>query len=287
MARTINQIFGEMVALKEETPELDGLTSSSNTAVWRLIMYICAVGISVVENLFDLHSEQMDQAAENAIAGSLNWYASETLLYQHGDTLVYNSKTGSFGYTEDQPDLRVVKLSSATDDRSGSTYVKAAKINESTNQAEPLSVNELSGLTGYWDQKKFAGTILGVFSDNPDKLRIAYRILYDATILNSNGELLSDTTIKPVEDSINNYLIEFGVSNFNGLFQLMRLTDAVQAANGVLNAVVTLAEAVKDDDTGLIDILAQQDHIYTTVAGYLVINPTYPLVNTIVYEAQL
>ena len=250
-------------------------------------MYICAVGISVVENLFDLHAVQMDQAAENAISGSLNWYASETLLYQHGDTLVYNAKTGSFGYTEVIPDLQVVKLSSATDDLSGSVYVKAAKINESTNQAEPLSANELSGLTGYWDQKKFAGTILGVFSDNPDKLRIAYRILYDATILNSNGELLSDTSIKPVEDAINNYLIEFGVSNFNGLFQLMRLTDAVQEASGVLNAVVTLAEAVKDDDTGLIDILAQQDHIYTTVAGYLVINPTYPLVNTIVYEAQL
>jgi len=286
MARTIDQIFGEMVVQKESTPALDGLTSTSKTAVWRLILYICAVGISIVENLFDLHTELIDQAANEAISGNLAWYAGQTLLYQHGDTLVFNSETGSFGYATYDPDLQVVKLSACTDDLSGAVYLKAAKINTTTNEAEPLSTEELNGLTGYWNQKKFAGTILGVFSDDPDKLQLALRVIYDATVLTATGELISDISIKPVEDAVYNYLIEFGINNFAGNFQLMKLVDAIQLASGVLNVVITTATARKYDDSVVIDILSETDQYYETLAGYIVIDPSYPLENYITYVTE-
>lgn len=283
MARTIEQIFGEMVAQKEETTALNGLTSASRVAVWRLIFYICAVAISIVETLYDVHKEQVEIESLRAVAGSLPWYASETLIYQHGDTLFYNRENGQLNYAQDLPDLQIIDLSASSDDATGEVFVKAAKI--VSGQAAPLSTDELNGLIGYWNQKKFAGTLLSVTSDPADKLRIGYRIIYDATILTADGKLIIDDTIKPVEVAINEYLIAFGLDNFNGTFQLMKMTDAVQAASGVINAICYIAEAVKDDDTGLVDILAEQDNLYETVAGYLIINTTYPLVNTIIYEA--
>ena len=286
MARSLAVIYGEMVAIKEATPELAGLTSNSTTAIWRLIFFICAVGIKVVEDLFDLHKNIVDLAALDAIAGTRAWYASQTLLYQYGDELVFDPATGNFGYQIVDPDKRVVKLAASQDDSTGSVYVKAAKINAGTGIAEPLSVNELAGLTGYWGQKKFAGTHLLVLSELPDLAHIAYRIIYDPNVLNGNGELLSEPSIKPVEDAINQFFVDFGVTNFAGIFQIVDLTDYIQEVDGVANTAPTIIDMTKNDGSGFINVLATDDNRYNSVAGYIVIDPLYPLAGQIVYNPQ-
>lgn len=283
MARTIDQIFNEMITQKEATAELNGLTSSSKVAVWRLIFYICAVGISIVENLFDLHITLVNQKAADAIAGSLPWYAAQTLLYQHGDTLVFNKTTGQLTYPNEDTDLQIIKLS-ASYDNAGVVYIQAAKINDSTGEIEVLTTPELNGLIGYWELKKFAGTSLTITSEAPDKLELEVNIIYDATILSDQGELLTDNTIKPVENAINNYLIAFGSENYGGNFKLMDLTDAMQAADGVLNVVITKAVARNDAETLSTDILAETNQYYQCYAGYIKIDPNYPLSSGITYS---
>ena len=275
-----------MIAQKEVTPELDGLTSNSSTAIWRLLFYICAVAIKVVEDLFEVHDAQIEIRAKEILAGTTQWYAAETLLYQHGDDLSFNRLTGQFGYEIDDPDKQIVELSACIDDATGAVYVKAAKINSGTGLPEKLSGDELTGLGGYWIQKKFAGTNLTIVSVAGDKLWIGYRVIYDATILNSAGELLEENTIKPVEDAINDYLITFGRENFAGLLLLQDITDAIQAARGVINAVSDQASAKQWDDTGNVDFLADPDQLYISYAGYLVIDPAHPLDVTITYLAQ-
>lgn len=286
MARTINEIEGEMIALKEAAPQLDGLTSNSRVSVWRLIFNICATGIKIVEDLFDVHKKIVDLAALNAIAGTRAWYAAETLLYQFGDELVYNAETGNFGYQIIDPDKRVVKLAASQDDSTGRVYVKAAKINAGTGIAEPLSGSELGGLTGYWSQKKFAGTNLTVLSELPDLAKIAYRLIYDPNVLNGDGELLAEPTIKPVEDAINKFFVDFGVKNFAGIFQIVDLTDAVQAVDGLINTAPTIVDMKKNDGTGEINVLATDDNRYASVAGYIIIDPAYPLSGQLVYNPQ-
>lgn len=284
MARTIDEIRSEMIAAKEATPELSGLSNSSNVSVWRLIFNVCAIAISIVENLYDLIQKQVLEDAQSGVNGTLQWHAQQTLEYQHGDVLVFNRETGGLDYANVNTDLQIVKLSASNDDSTGKVYVKAAKI--VANQAAALSLEELNGLISYWEQKKFAGTKLTVLSEAPDKLHINYRVIYNGTVLNEDGELLADLSIKPVEDAINNYLIDFGLTNFNGNFQLMLMTDAIQAALGVVNVVNTIATAVKDDDTGFTDIKADDNNIYETVAGYMVIDPSFPLSSNITYESQ-
>lgn len=285
MARTIDEIFDEMIATKEEISDLDQLTSNSRAAVWRLLFYICAVSISIVENLFDLLVEQVNIKADSIIAGTLNWYADQTKLYQHGDTLIYNAETGYYGYATNEPDLQIVKLAACSDDTSGAVFIKAAKIDESTQTAEPLTTAELNGLIGYWDLKKFAGTNLTVSSEEPDKIHLAYRITYDATVLTEYGELLSDTDIKPVEQTIYEFLYNFSQTSFDGVFKLSELTRALLNTTGVLNAVCTTATARRYDDTYETDILADDDQQYQTYAGYMVVDPNYPLENYLLYIA--
>ena len=286
MARTINEIEGEMVVLKEATPELDGLTSNSRVSVWRLIFNICATGIKIVEDLFDVHKQIVALAALNAIAGTRAWYAAETLLYQFGDELVYNSETGNFGYQIIDPDKRVVKLAASQDDSTGRVFVKAAKINASTGIAEPLSGSELAGLTGYWGQKKFAGTNLTVISELPDLIHVNWRIDYDPNVLNGNGELLAEPTIKPVEDAINKFFVDFGVTNFAGIFQIVDLIIAIQAVDGVVNNAPVIVDVTKNDGSGFVDVLATDDNRYDSVAGYIIVDPLFPLAGQIVYNPQ-
>lgn len=284
MARSIAQIYGEMIAEKEASADLAGLTSNSRVAVWRLIFFICATGIKVVEDLFVVHIGLVEKAGLEAIAGTRAWYAAQTLLYQFGDELVYDIDTGNFGYEVIDPDKRVVELAAAQDDATGRVYVKAGKVNPGTGIPEPLSVNELNGLTGYWDQKKFAGTNMVVVSELPDLAHIAYRIIYDPNIMNGDGELLSDTTIKPVEDAINQFFVDFGVENFAGIFQIVDITDAIQEVQGTLNTAPTIIDMTKNDGSGLINVLATDDNRYESVAGYIIIDPLYPLVGQIVYN---
>ena len=286
MARTINEIEGEMVVLKEATPELDGLTSNSRVSVWRLIFNICATGIKIVEDLFEVHKSIVQLAALDAIAGTRAWYAAETLLYQFGDELVYDAATGNFGYQVIDPDKRVVKLAASQDDSTGRVYVKAAKINLSTGIAEPLSVNELAGLTGYWSQKKFSGTNLNVLSELPDLAKIAYRLIYDPNVLNGDGELLAEPTIKPVEDAIHKFFVDFGVTNFAGIFQILNLSDAIQVVDGIINAAPTTVDMKKNDGTGEINVLATDDNRYNSVAGYIIVDPAFPLSGQLVYNPQ-
>jgi hypothetical protein len=280
MARTITEIEGEMVVQKEATPELDGLTSNSLVSAWRLIFRICATGIKIVEDLFDRHVEIVDQAASAAISGTRAWYAAQTLLYQFGDELVYDEATGNFGYQVFDPDKQVAQLSAAQDDSTGAVFVKAAKIDSGTGAPIPLSVAELDGLTGYWEQKKFAGTNLSVLSDPGDKLQIEGRIVYDPNVLNSDGELLTDTSRQPAKEAIEKYLIDFGRENFSGIFNIMDMTDVVQATEGVFNAVPTTFVARKYDDSVVIDVLGDPDQRYTTIAGYMVLDPAFPTIIT-------
>lgn len=284
MARTIDQIYGEMIAEKEASANLTGLTSNSRVAVWRLIFYICAVGIKVVEDLFDYHIDIVEQKGLEAIAGTLAWYAAQTLLYQFGDELTYDADSGNFTYEIIDTDKRVVELATAQDDATGRVFIKAAKINTGTGQPEPLSVNELNGLTGYWDQKKFAGTTMVVTSELPDLAHIAYRIIYDPNILNGDGELLLDLSVKPVEDAINQFFVDFGVTNFAGIFQIVDITDYIQNVQGILNTAPTIIDMTKNDGSGFINVLATDDNRYTSVAGYIIVDPLYPLAGEIVYN---
>lgn len=294
MARTIAEIQAEMVATKEADSNLDGLTSTSQTAIWNLIFFICAAAIKFIEDLFDVFSEDIEDRKLEIPVGGLKWYASESLLYQFGDELQFLSEFvnadgvtvtligDTLVYNPVEPDNRVVDLSAA-DIVNGILIIKVAKVTSGV--AEPLSTAELAGFTQYWLEKRFAGTSISIVSQDPDLLKAEYLITYDPQLLSPTGESLSTPGTYPVEDAINTFLQSFQSDNFAGSMQVMKLTDAIQTSTGVVNAVASNIEGMPDGGS-YTDILAIADQTYSAVAGYMQIDPAFPLNTTLTYTPQ-
>lgn len=277
MARTIAEIQADMITAKEAESSLSGLTSTSVTAVWRMLFYICAVAIKVTEDLFDVLESDVESRREEIPVGVLKWYASESLVYQFGDSLVFSG--GRLDYLVVDSEKYVVDLAAA-DLVNGVIIIKVAKLTSGV--AEPLSASELAGFTQYWLEKRFAGESIQIISQNPDLLKAAYRITYDPQLITNAGESLLTPGTYPVEDAISDFLQTFQENNFAGTMQVMELTDAIQAASGVVNAVATNIEG-KPDGGSYSDILATNSQIYSSTAGYMKIDPAFPLSGSLNY----
>jgi hypothetical protein len=293
MARTVAEIKQEMVDQKNAESGLSGLTSTSSTAIWNLLFFICAVAIKVIEDLYDVLEADVEERKLEIPTGVLKWYAAESLVFQYGDSLIYSDsyvdengvtitlEGKNVVYPIVDLDKRIVELSAA-DESGGLITIKVAKITSGV--AEPLSAGELSAFEDYWKSKRFAGTPLNFVSSNPDLMKSYYIVTYDPELLDSTGTLLSDGVTKPVEVAIDSFLQTFQSENFNGTMQVVKLTSAIMNATGVLNAVPTNIEA-KSDGGSYIDVLATSGHVYSTTSGYMKIDPLFPLSTTITYSS--
>jgi hypothetical protein len=293
MARTVSQIKQSMIDQKNTESGLSGLTSTSSTAIWNLIFYICAVAIKVIEDLYDVLRDDVEERKLEIPTGVLKWYASESLLFQYGDSLVFQDsyvdennqtvqlKGSNVVYPIIDIDKRIVSLAAA-DESSGLITIKVAKITSGI--AEPLTAGELAAFEDYWKSKRFAGTPIIYVSSDPDLIKAEYTVYYDPEILDSSGVLISDGATKPVEDAINDFLQTFQVDNFNGSMQVVKLTNAILNAIGVINPVATNIEA-KPDGGVYVDVLAILSQTYNSYAGYMKVDPSFPLSTTITYIA--
>lgn len=289
---TIDEIKQEMVDQKNLEAGLSGLTSTSLTAIWNLIFFICATSIKWISDLFVVLEEDIETRKKEIPVGTQKWYADESLLFQYGDSLVFqNTYVDENGdtvtligknlvYDPVVPANQIVALAAA-DVANGLTIIKAAKL--VADVSTKLSAPELAAFTSYWIDKRFSGTAVSIISVDPDLLKAQYTITYNAQVLAADGSLLSSPTTFPVEDAINAYLQSFQVlDNFAGNMQVMKLTDAIQEATGVLNAVANVIEG-RPDAGIFVDILASTEQSYNSTAGYMAIDPAFPLNTNLTY----
>lgn len=250
---------------------LNALLSASNVAVWRIMFFIMAVAIWTVENLFDEHKAWINAKAIDIKAGTEQWYQKVALLYQAGDPLVFTN--GVYQYSVINPANRIVKLA-AVNSVAGQILLKVAKTDGSDNPT-PLTVDELDAFNAYMQKMKFAGFILNCVSRPADQLRIQYRVYVDPLVINSTGGLISNPSIKPVEDVINNYCKNLP---YDGTFSTTALTDLIQQVPGVLDPIFENAQA----QFGAGSFFGIGDY-YVPNGGYLRVDPLFPLSNSIVY----
>jgi hypothetical protein len=120
-------------------------------------------------------------------------------------------------------------------DMGGGVYVLVSGADSSGNPVA-LSSDVLSAFESYLRERKPAGVLLSVNSLNPDLVRSVMTVQYDPQVLTPDGELITDPSVKPVEDAVNAYLkgIVYG-----GVLNKTKLVDAVQGARGVIDVVLT------------------------------------------------
>ena len=299
MARTISAIYNSMIAEKETFANISSLspsaqidpsqnllkdlTSTSKVAIWRLVFYVVSVCVWIHEQLWDTFLIDITTIANNAIPGTAQWYIKQIKAFQLGDMLIWDGNKFSYAAINSS---KLVVGQCAVILSSSVLYIKVAKFINGL--LTPLLSSELTSLKQYIEKIKFAGTQITVINDPADLLQLAYTVYYDPLVIyyNSinpadtlNGSLISDPTIYPVNSSIINYIQAL---SFNGTFQVASLTDTIQASQGIKNVVANIVKA-KYALLSYVDILSISSQSYLSNAGYLAIDPVYPLSTSITY----
>jgi hypothetical protein len=265
MARTIDQIYSSIEAEKNANADLASLSSASRTAIYKLTMYVVAVSIWALENLQDLFKKEVQDIITNGLIGNERWLAAEARKYQFGDTLQIDDTTGVYGYATVDETKQIVKRV-AVQTSGGVTKVKAAK--EASGAVVQLTELELSGFRAYMNQIQLAGTNITVSSLPADLMKLPITVYYDA--LRKLDEVKAET-----EAAVNTYIANL---DFNGTFFLSRLQDAVQAVPSTVDVVLGTVEARPDAST-----YTAVTRTYRALAGYVKVDPDYPLSSTITY----
>lgn len=249
---------------------LADLNNNTKVSVWRLLFYVFAYGCYVLDTLFDEHKKEINELISKNIPGTIQWLREEIMKFQYGDTLLWIDN--KYQYAIINPSLQIIKYCSVKQ-VGNQVRIKVAK--DVSGMPTPLNITEYNALISYIDKIKFAGTNTYVISNPPDRLKIQLNARYHPMILNSNGELLSNTSIKPVETAIQNYLKNLP---FDGKLVVNHLIDAVQKAEGVYDCEIISIEAT------YASLPYQPINVeYETNAGYIIIDPAYPLSNSINY----
>lgn len=268
MARTIAQIHTELksnfiansdLAVKYELDPAKTFDQEfSRVSLENLFLYIVAMSIYVLERLYDVHVNQVDTTLANMRPHRLQWYVERAKAFQYGDALVQDADY----YAEVDPDAQIISHASA-EEKAGRLFIKVAKL--VSDVLSPLNSTELNSFSTYMERIKDAGVSITYISTAGDELRLVMDIWYNPLVVSETGELLRDSSVKPAEDAINNFIVNLP---FNGEFIVTELVDALQAAEGIDIPVIISAES-KYAANEYINI----DGKVVPNAGYFVIQP--------------
>jgi len=274
MARTITAIYDEIIAEKQSMSELTALmpnpdsaqtlltdlTSTSKVSVWRLWAWLTAVAIWIHEKLWDAFKAEVDAIVAAAIPGTARWYREMCLNYQYNDEMVYENF--KFIYNPVDVSKRIIARASATE-QGGNVLLKVAKLVNGV--PEKLSNDEFLAFTSYISKIKFAGTFCNIISAESDLMNATITVYYDPLLINTSGELLSNTAIKPAEDAVQNYLATLP---WDGAMLKSAVVDAVQKAVGIADVELVTLQAKAHNAANYTTVTRR----YVSTAGYITVN---------------
>lgn len=263
----INEIFTQLTDTVDDDANLTGLTSTSNTAIWRLWAYVSAVCYWIHEYLWGLFKIEVEAKVATAIPMTAAWYVSQLKKFQYGDDLLFEDFAPKYAVIN--TDKQIIKQAAVVESMLGVLLVKVAKADGDSLQA--LSILEKQAVESYIDDIKAAGTQVQVQSLNADQMKVQAEIHYDPTFV--LGAVQTD-----VENVITNYLLYLP---FNAEVLYSGLTDVIQAVDGVEDVKVNVL-AVQQGD-----VFVNIHRRYVALAGYAAISDDAPLINTLSYFPRL
>lgn len=265
MARTIDQIQQEIIAQKEATPELSGL-SGSRRAMWRLWTRVIATIMATAEQLADVFKSDIEKQLAKGAPSTPLWIQDQVFKFQYDainpQVLVMDNFAPSYATVDET--LRIVTRCSVKADFSNVVNVKVAK----SDIPEPLDNSEKSALQDYATMIGTAGINYLVSSSESDKLYVEADIYYRGQY----SAIISDT----VKTAISSFLSSIP---FDGTLLLSDLEIAIKSVAGVKDVVLKNVYARKDitlfaSATKLIENNTIILRGWDTIAGYIVAETT-------------
>ena len=257
--RPIEDIENEIIAYKDAQTELSGLTTTSKSSIWRMLVYVVARAIYSLESNFIALKEEINTMLNNRISHGSAWYAEKILAFQYGDVAQIINYVP--GYPVIDEAKQIIKRVSVTES-GGNVSFKVAK--ETGGELVKLTATELTAAVTYLAKIKDAGVKTSLVSLDADTTKPYLDIYY-------SGEELLATMQTNVNAAIEAYFEDFNNNNFDGVIYLSKLIDAIQAVENVHD--VLLREITFN--AGATDITAER--IYRPAAGYVKIDPLHDM----------
>lgn len=236
MARTINEIYKEIIAEKDKRLELSDIQSDSKVSILNGIAWTVAAAIYSFETIMDVFTVDMNNALQERINGTPSYYVNSLLKYQHGDKLKIRDDGLGFGYEKVDESKRIVTQASYQEDSNEQSLDTKLilKVATGTNgKLSPLTSDQLMMVTSYVNQIKFAGTTIEVVSRKGDIIIPRLTVYHD-------GALPEETMRSKIDEALNSFIMEtkfnsaIYVSNIvNCLMTVEHVTDVYMDVNTV------------------------------------------------------
>lgn len=267
MADTIADIEQMIDEKVEAAPDLVTLNSPSNVANYKIWRSCIAFIYNLFQRQQDDYEETIQTIVETKQFGTDPWWQEKMLAYQHGDLLQFINNVFQYSVIDDSK--KVINLC-AVSGSGGLALLKCATLVD--NVPQPLTNDQVLGAQSYANEIRSCGITPIVQSYPGDLLKLFLKIYY-----NPQGDL--PTIQGLVQTAINGYLDNL---DFNGIFYINKLIDAIQAVPGIINDQVFVVQIAAKPSTGAYGNIISS---YRPLAGYFVIDPDYPLANTLEYIA--
>lgn len=238
MARSIGVIQKEMLDSITADENLAGLNSQSKVSIYRLIVFIVAFSIWVLENLFDTHKKEVEDIIEAKMPHRPSWYRTKAKAFQYGFALITDTdKYDNTGFTDDQVlNSKIIKYAAVTPS-AGQILIKIAT--ETAGVLAPITAGQKASFDAYILEIADCGVKYIVVNHLPDILLLNLQIFRDPLVLDSSGMSIINGNY-PVQDAINEYMKELP---FNGELVLAHFIDKLQKAEGVVVPHIINAES--------------------------------------------
>lgn len=262
--KTMTDAFLSDKTLREKYGLKEGTTwnaAFSAVSIENILLFVVAACCHVLEVLTEQWINETCERMDRAVVASVPWYHRTALAFQYGDSLVLDEDTGRYGYAATDEGKQPVKYV-AVRDRGTSVEILASA--DKDGMPVPLEGDVLTAFKQYLNTVKIAGIVLNVHSRPADSIMVRAEVWVDPMVLSKEGTRLADGS-KAVNDAVNAYLrgIVYG-----GTFNKTKLTDAIQAVEGVVD--VELGQCFyKTQDSGAAWTLIEGNN-YTAAGGSMV-----------------
>lgn len=267
MARTIAQIEQQILdTIAADTILGPLLTSQSKRAIYRLIAFVVAVSIGLLEQLMDLFKSDIETTVNSAAPASASWLQNKVFQFQYSADVPQIVQLVNFApaYPTVNTLYQIITRASVTTDISNQVVIKVAKGDTPT----ALSVNELTALQSYVNIIGGAGITYNVISIAADRLMLGAQVFY-------NGQY-SDVISANVIQAINDYLAALP---FNGQVRVSDIEATIRSVAGVTDVLLQNIYAranstLPADATYLVLNNQVIGRLWPTIAGYIIAEDT-------------
>lgn len=227
----------------------------------------------------DFYKVEIENKIKSAPVGSHEWLKAQMFLFQYDSVtpqVLQVDSNFAVNYVTEDPTKRIITRCSVKTSTTQTVLIKVAK------SEPPVSVSgtELTAISGYVNDKAFAGVKYLVSSSASDKLFLDAVIYYDgqySAVIQAN-----------VLSAINTYLSNI---DFDGTFRVNKLVDAIQAVTGV-NDILINNLAIRSDITSFASktyLVSSKTFIslsQSTLSGYIEGENTVgnTLIDTLIFQ---